>query len=123
MRLLSKGGGCLWKIASIQRFKYTFEIAWKLFKKAAEKNNGDRDCVRKKGNIITGLSFLATAARADVIIIAWGKAGDTSKAIQKRQEYFLEKLDEFADKMQMIGFHPLAPRMRVRWKLESIHKK
>jgi len=38
-----------------------------------------------------------------------GADGDTSKAVQKRQEYYLEKLDEFADKMQMIGFHPLAP--------------
>lgn len=67
--------------------------------------------------------ILASAERVDVIIIAWGKAGDTSKAVQKRQEYFLEKLGEFADKMQMIGFHPLAPRMRLRWKLETFRTK
>lgn len=61
--------------------------------------------------------ILASAARVDAIIIAWGKAGDTSKAVQKRQEYFLEKLSEFADKMQMISFHPLFPRMRLEWKI------
>jgi len=63
--------------------------------------------------------ILASAVRVDVIIIAWGKAGDSSKAVQQRQKYFLEKLSEFADKMQLINFHPLAPRMRLRWKLES----
>ncbi len=63
--------------------------------------------------------ILASAARVDVIIIAWGKAGDSSKAVQKRQEYFREKLGDFADKMQMISFHPLAPRMRLQWNLES----
>ncbi|CVK21866.1 DUF1643 domain-containing protein [Sporomusa sphaeroides] len=67
--------------------------------------------------------LLASAARVDAIIIAWGKAGDTSKAVQKRQEYFLEKLGEFADKMQMIGFHPLFPRMRLSWKVERFSVK
>ncbi|WP_145094723.1 DUF1643 domain-containing protein [Sporomusa sp. KB1] len=67
--------------------------------------------------------ILASAARVDAIIIAWGKVGDTSKAVQKRQEYFLEKLGEFADKMQMISFHPLFLRMRLSWKLERFSVK
>lgn len=65
--------------------------------------------------------ILASAAKADSIIIAWGKAGDSSKAVLKQQDYVVSQLEQYMDKLWMIEFHPLAPRMRGQWKLEKFN--
>lgn len=63
--------------------------------------------------------ILASAAKAESIIIAWGKAGDTSKAVLKQQENLMKQLEPFKEKMLSIGLHPLAPRMRAQWQLKK----
>lgn len=65
--------------------------------------------------------ILASAAKADTIIIAWGKAGDASKAVLRQQEYMMKQLEPFRDKLMTLGFHPLAPRMRAQWELKKIN--
>ncbi|MCE5286074.1 MAG: DUF1643 domain-containing protein [Pelosinus sp.] len=61
--------------------------------------------------------IMASAEKADMIIIAWGKVGDGSKSIEERQRYFLDMLAKYKDKLYTLGFHPLAPRMRASWNL------
>jgi hypothetical protein len=63
--------------------------------------------------------LLVSAERVDVVIIAWGKAGDSSKSIQKRQQAFLELLKPYEDKLYTIGMHPLAPQIRAEWNLRN----
>lgn len=63
---------------------------------------------------------LASAATADAIIIAWGKAGDSSKAALKQQEYVMKQLEPFGEKLMSLGFHPLFPRMRAQWNLKKM---
>lgn len=62
--------------------------------------------------------ILASAEKTDMIIIAWGKAGDTSKGIEERQKYFIEMLAQYKDKLYSLGYHPLSPRMRASWNLK-----
>ena len=64
------------------------------------------------------------AEKVDSIIIAWGRIGEKSKAIEKRQNQVLEKLQVFKDKIYIIGdgnggelYHPLAPHIRFYWEL------
>ena len=68
--------------------------------------------------------IVETAEKVDSVIIAWGRVGEKSKAIEKRQNELLEKLQVFKDKLFIIGdgkgnelFHPLAPHIRFRWEL------
>jgi hypothetical protein len=63
--------------------------------------------------------LVVSAARVDVIIIAWGKAGENSKSIQKRQQDYLELLKPYEDKLYTIGMHPLAPQIRAEWNLKK----
>jgi hypothetical protein len=67
------------------------------------------------------------AARADYIIIAWGKVGENSQKIKNRQEEIFNILSKnekslytIADAKGRRGFHPLAPQVRNSWKLEKI---
>lgn len=62
--------------------------------------------------------IMASAEKADIIVIAWGKAGDTSKGIEKRQQYFIEMMEQYKDKLYTLGYHPLSPRMRASWNLK-----
>ncbi|MCT4510003.1 MAG: DUF1643 domain-containing protein [Tepidibacter sp.] len=71
--------------------------------------------------------ILKAAAKADYIIIAWGKAGEKNKKIQERQKKVLELLKEYNDRLYIIqdklgrgGYHPLAPHIRFNWKLKKI---
>ena len=64
------------------------------------------------------------AEKVDSVIIAWGRVGEKSKTIEKRQIELLEKLQVFKDKLFIIGdgkgnvlFHPLAPHIRFHWEL------
>ncbi len=64
------------------------------------------------------------AEKVDSVIIAWGRVGEKSKAIEKRQIELLEKLQVFKEKLFIIGdgkgnelFHPLAPHVRFHWEL------
>lgn len=64
------------------------------------------------------------AEKVDSVIIAWGRVGEKSKSIEKRQSELLEKLQVFKDKLFIIGdgkgnelFHPLAPHIRFHWEL------
>ena len=68
--------------------------------------------------------IIETAEKVDSVIIAWGRVGEKSKAIEKRQNELLEKLQVFKDKLFIIGdgkgnvlFHPLAPHIRFHWEL------
>ena len=68
--------------------------------------------------------IVETAEKVDSVIIAWGRVGEKSKAIEKRQNELLEKLQVFKDKLFIIGdgkgnvlFHPLAPHIRFYWEL------
>ena len=68
--------------------------------------------------------IVETAEKVDSVIIAWGRVGEKSKAIEKRQNELLEKLQVFKDKLFIIGdgkgnelFHPLAPHIRFHWEL------
>ena len=68
--------------------------------------------------------IIETAEKVDSVIIAWGRVGEKSKAIEKRQNELLEKLQIFKDKLFIIGdgkgnelFHPLAPHIRFHWEL------
>ena len=70
--------------------------------------------------------IVETAEKVDSVIIAWGRVGEKSKAIEKRQNELLEKLQVFKDKLFIIGdgkgnelFHPLAPHIRFHWELIS----
>ena len=63
--------------------------------------------------------LVASAEKVDVIIIAWGKAGENSKSIQKRQQDFLELLKPYEEKLYTIGMHPLVPRIRAEWNLKK----
>ncbi len=64
------------------------------------------------------------AEKVDTIIIAWGRVGEKSKSIEKRQNELLHKLQGFKEKLYIIGdgkgnelFHPLAPHIRFHWEL------
>lgn len=66
------------------------------------------------------------AERVDDIIIAWGKNGNTNKNIKQRQCEVLELLNDFKQKVCVIGdkngnteFHPLAPQIRFQWILKK----
>jgi len=68
--------------------------------------------------------IVETAEKVDSVIIAWGRVGEKSKAIEKKQNELLEKLQIFKDKLFIIGdgkgnelFHPLAPHIRFHWEL------
>lgn len=68
--------------------------------------------------------IIELAEKVDSVIIAWGRVGEKSKAIEKRQNELLEKLKLFKDKLFIIGdgkgnklFHTLAPHVRFHWEL------
>jgi hypothetical protein len=65
--------------------------------------------------------LVVSAERMDVLIIAWGKVGENSKGIQKRQQHFLELLKPYEDKLYTIGMHPLAPQIRAEWNLKKFN--
>ncbi|MCC5909411.1 MAG: DUF1643 domain-containing protein [Clostridiaceae bacterium] len=71
--------------------------------------------------------ILKSAAKADNIIIAWGKIGKQNKELQKRQRAIIDMLEEYKDKLYLIkdssgrgGYHPLAPQVRFQWHLEPL---
>ena len=93
-----------------------------LYPKVTKKLNADDVDLRE---IETSDKIIVeTAEKVDSIIIAWGRVGEKSKAIEKRQNELLEKLQGFNDKLYIIGddkgnelFHPLAPSVRFTWRL------
>ena len=71
--------------------------------------------------------IIASANKADKVIIAWGKLGENNKKIRSVQEGLLEHLRPFQDKLYIIGdsrgamgFHPLAPSIRFSWDLVKL---
>ena len=68
------------------------------------------------------------AEKADIIIIAWGKIGN-SKVVQLRQNELLQLISPYQDKIHIIcdkkgnkGLHPLCPLIKHEWILEKIGK-
>lgn len=68
--------------------------------------------------------ILASVARADITILAWGKEGETNKQVKKRITQVIERIKEHSDKLYEIcdergrkGWHPLSSRIRRGWKL------
>lgn len=62
--------------------------------------------------------------KADKVIIAWGRIGESSVRARAVQEKLLARLEPFKDKFCEIGnasgesgFHPLAPQIRSNWVL------
>lgn len=80
---------------------------------------GITDGLENKANLE---QILEAASRADKIIIAWGKIGDTNKTVKVAQTKILEELRRFEDKLYIIksangrsGFHPLSAEIRFNW--------
>jgi hypothetical protein len=70
--------------------------------------------------------ILKSAEKSDKIIIAWGKLGENNKKVRDVQDFLLERLKPFKDKLHVIasenggsGFHPLAPQIRFSWVLKK----
>jgi len=70
--------------------------------------------------------IIKSAEKSDKVIIAWGKLGENNKKVRDAQDYLLERLEPFKDKLCVIanenggsGFHPLAPQIRFSWILKK----
>lgn len=67
--------------------------------------------------------IVKSAKGADSIIIAWGSAGKTNRAIAQREKEVLSCLISYSDKLFFIGDgsndfrHPLCPSVRSQWDL------
>lgn len=66
--------------------------------------------------------IVKAAQKADKVIIAWGKIGETSVKVRAVQDKLLARLEPFKEKLCEIGnasgesgFHPLAPQIRSNW--------
>lgn len=71
--------------------------------------------------------ILASVARTDTTILAWGKAGETNKQVKQRIMQVIElikehhnKLYEICDERGRKGWHPLSPSVRHGWKLLKV---
>jgi len=71
--------------------------------------------------------IIKSAEKSDKVIIAWGKLGENNKKVRDAQEFLLERLKPFKDKLCVIasenggsGFHPLAPQVRFSWVLTQV---
>ena len=70
--------------------------------------------------------IIKSAEKSDKVIIAWGKLGENNKKVRDAQDYLIERLKPFKDKLCVIasetggsGFHPLAPQVRFSWVLKK----
>ncbi len=70
------------------------------------------------------------AEGSDVVIVAWGKSGETCNYIKEREDDVLNVLSEFKDKLMWIGdnygnngLHPLCPSVRKSWCLRFLDTK
>lgn len=93
-----------------------------IYPKVSSKLRADDVDLKEIG--ISDQLIVEMAEKVDSIIIAWGRIGEKSKAIEKRQNQVLEKLQVFKDKLYIIGdgnggelYHPLAPHIRFYWEL------
>ena len=93
-----------------------------IYPKVSSKLRADDVDLKEIG--ISDQLIVEMAEKVDSIVIAWGRIGEKSKAIEKRQNELLEKLQVFKDKLFIIGdgkgnvlFHPLAPHIRFHWEL------
>ncbi|MST55657.1 DUF1643 domain-containing protein [Pyramidobacter sp. SM-530-WT-4B] len=66
--------------------------------------------------------IVKAAQKADKVIIAWGRIGETSVKVRAVQDKLLARLEPFKEKLCEIGnesgesgFHPLAPQIRSHW--------
>lgn len=66
--------------------------------------------------------IVKAAQKADKVIIAWGRIGDTSIKVRTVQDKLLARLMPYKEKLCEIGnasgqsgFHPLAPQIRSNW--------
>lgn len=69
-------------------------------------------------------SYIKKAAEeASVVILAWGRAGNTNARIEERAVQVINLLEPYHDKLYMIsdgeriGMHPLTPSLRQMWEL------
>jgi hypothetical protein len=70
--------------------------------------------------------IIKSAEKSDKVILAWGKLGENNKKVRDVQDFLLERLKPFKDKLCVIasenggsGFHPLAPQIRFSWVLKK----
>jgi hypothetical protein len=70
--------------------------------------------------------IIKSAEKSDKIILAWGKIGENNRKVRDAQDYLIERLKPFKDKLCVIasenggsGFHPLAPQIRFSWTLKK----
>ena len=66
------------------------------------------------------------AEEASVVILAWGKSGDTNAKIYHRSQQVVKLLQGQKEKLRVItdgirmGLHPLCPSLRSQWLLTSV---
>ena len=70
--------------------------------------------------------IIKSAEKSDKVIIAWGKLGENNSKVREAQDYLLEHLKPFKDKLCVLasenggsGYHPLAPQIRFSWILKK----
>ncbi|MDY4032318.1 MAG: DUF1643 domain-containing protein [Pyramidobacter sp.] len=73
--------------------------------------------------------IVKAAQKADKVIVAWGKIGETSIRTRMVQDALIARLEPFKGKLCMIasqsseaGFHPLAPQIRFYWDLVNYER-
>ena len=70
--------------------------------------------------------IIKSVEKSDKVIVAWGKLGENNKKVRDAQDYLIDRLKPFKDKLCVIasenggsGFHPLAPQIRFSWILKK----
>lgn len=106
-RLESYGGVVILNLYSMLTNKLSFRF------------NSDDDLSHKENDDC----ILKAAEECDVVVLAWGKGGDTNERIAQRAERVIQMLLPFEDKLYVISdgerefLHPLTPKLRNSWEL------
>lgn len=97
-----------------------------IFSKLNEEINNDI-CAELLTDKTNDQMIVASVARTDTTILAWGKGGETNKQVQLRIKAVRSLLKEYNHKLYEIcddkgrhGWHPLAPSIRFGWALKKM---
>jgi len=108
-------------VSKLEGGKYGGVVVWNLFSKVNYNSNDTEP------NLPANDTCIAESAKdpaVEKIIIAFGKGGESSKKILKRQMEVLQLLEPHKSKVVEIlspcgktGFHPLTPAIKNHWEL------